>query len=145
VFGDVLLRNESGPMVVVGDFDPETGYLNYFPMRTVVVIDAGNPPDSDALETVHIEVQAESATVPEGHYLVLGIENPTVDAATVYTGLQVDDSNLPSCVTSPQTDPGYPVPEVAAGALFGIGIAVIGTFFIVRRKQALAQSAVKEK
>jgi hypothetical protein len=76
--------------------------------------------------------------VPKGTYLAVRIWNNNGVEHTVYTGDHGNDKYF-SCVTSPQTDPGYPTPEMATGLLLGAGVLSLGGFMILRRKQ----SAVK--
>jgi hypothetical protein len=73
--------------------------------------------------------------VPKGTYLAVRITNNNGVDHTVYTGDHSNDKYF-SCVTSPQTDPGYPVPELAAGLLLGVGVLSLGGFMILRRKQS---------
>jgi hypothetical protein len=81
---------------------------------------------------VEAEGMTGSETVPTGDYL----------AVTVYNndsvGHLVDFTDGSSYLISPDTDPGYPLPEIAAGILMGGGIIGLVGFSLVRRKKATA-------
>jgi alkaline phosphatase len=81
-----------------------------------------------------LDKQIGTATVPEGSYLAVQITNNDDVIHTVYT----DEVQKASCVTSPQTDPGYPLPELAAGILAGLGLAGLAVFIVIKRKKISA-------
>jgi LPXTG-motif cell wall-anchored protein len=64
-----------------------------------------------------------------GDYLALRVFNSS--SSTPYT--VVTDGN--SWLSSPATDPGYPLPEMSALILLGIGLAGLGGYILVRRKK----------
>jgi len=68
-------------------------------------------------------------TVSAGDYLALRVFNSS--SSTPYT--VVTDGN--SWLSSPATDPGYPLPEMSALILLGIGLAGLGGYILVRRKK----------
>jgi hypothetical protein len=82
-----------------------------------------------------LDKQSGSATVPAGSYLAVQITNNDGDDHTVYTA----ESEKTSGITSPLTDPGYPVPETAAIVLVGAGLAGLAVFAGIKRKQNKAK------
>ncbi|HSW56945.1 MAG TPA: hypothetical protein VLH15_00925 [Dehalococcoidales bacterium] len=66
-------------------------------------------------------------TVPQGNYLALKIF--TADGSRIIT-----EGN--SYLKSPSSDPGYPLPELAAGILLGLGLAGLGAYLALRRRSA---------
>ena len=81
-----------------------------------------------------VEVQLNSVTVPTGKYLAIKVGNSSGQQQTVVT-------TGASHVTSPTTDPGYPLPELAAGILLGAGLVGLGGFMVVRKKAARSLAA----
>jgi hypothetical protein len=76
--------------------------------------------------------------VPSQAYLAIKVTNNDRISHDIYCGW---DSKTKagvyySCLTTPQSDPGFPVPEVAAGLLLGAGLAAVGGFVLIRRKQS---------
>jgi hypothetical protein len=104
--------------------------------------------------TNHYEMQfqavpAAGQTIPVNTYLALTITNKvgpnvfTTAAHPIYTGKWLPDttgSQYFSCLVSPQSDPGYPLPELGAGILLGAGVLGLGGFMIARRRK-LAHTA----
>jgi hypothetical protein len=74
---------------------------------------------------LEIRVQSENAVVPNSNYLALKIFGPA--GKTIYT----DGS---SYLTSPSTDPGYPVPELPAFALLGTGLLLLGGYVALKKR-----------
>lgn len=70
-------------------------------------------------------------TVGQGDYLAIQV--------TDYTGylnitvITQDGDNSPSYITSPSTDPGYPVPELPTVLLTGIGLLALAGFVLYSR------------
>jgi hypothetical protein len=79
--------------------------------------------------------ECQQFMVPKDTYLAVRIWNNNGEMHTIYTGDHGNDKYF-SCVTSPQTDPGYPTPEMATGLLLGAGVLSLGGFMILRRKQS---------
>jgi hypothetical protein len=75
--------------------------------------------------------QSGEETVDMGNYLAVQICNTDSIMHTVYTG----EGTYSSCITSPQNDPGYPLPELAAGILAGLGLAGLAVYIIIKRKR----------
>jgi len=73
-----------------------------------------------------VEVQTGSGTIYSGDYLGLKVRSTASESNTVVT-------NGDSYMLSPCTDPGYPLPEIAAGILLGLGLAGLGGYLGVRR------------
>jgi hypothetical protein len=80
---------------------------------------------------LRIEVQAGSETILKGNWLAIQVTNEDTIDHTVYTGEFKDAS----CVRSPQTDPGYPLPEMSAIILLGLGLTTLAVFAIIKRKK----------
>jgi hypothetical protein len=67
------------------------------------------------------------ATVPQYHYLALQVTNS--DSGSVIT----DGS---SYLASPSSTPSYPVPEMTAIVLLGLGLAGLGVFVVIQRRNS---------
>ena len=78
---------------------------------------------------------AASFTVTSGNYLALRITNNSGSDYNVYTGVTW------SYTTSPATNPGYPVPELATIFLFGSGLTCLGGYFLIKRRAKSYQRA----
>jgi hypothetical protein len=89
-----------------------------------------------AILEIQIQIKSEDAVVPQDSYLALMITNSSGMLQTVTTG----GANS-SYVSSPDSTPTFPVPEMSAGLLFGVGLAGVGTFIFIRRKQGRGSSA----
>ena len=72
-------------------------------------------------------LETDAGTVFQDDYLALMIENNDSGSHTVYTDGR-------SSLKSPDTDPGYPVPELAAGILLAVGLAGLGGYLGLRRR-----------
>ena len=76
-----------------------------------------------------------SFSVPEGYHLALRVSNSYnegLDDLPLKTGSDF------SYLTSPSTDPGFPVPELPVILLIGGGIVIIAGYFWFRRRKAVA-------
>jgi hypothetical protein len=84
---------------------------------------------------LQIRTNTDAVKIYSGDYLALLVGNKSAtDAYYIYTA-QGGES---SCLRSPQTDPGYPVPEMAAGLLMGAGVVGISGFILLRRRSSAA-------
>ena len=112
--------------VQVGGYDLNT---DFYPFSTTVL----SPPSysgggSDGIITVILQMEA-SGTVFEGDYLALRVMNHDVFHNKVWTrGV--------SRLESPSSDPGFPMPELAAGILLFAGLIGLGSYVVVRRRKA---------
>jgi len=78
--------------------------------------------------------QNSDETVHLNKYLALKITNNDTKTHIIYTG----EGNEATCLTSPQNDPGYPLPEIAAGILLGGGLIGLVSFIVIRKKKSAA-------
>ena len=80
---------------------------------------------------IKVEGQLDSETVDKGNYLALQICNTsTTENYTIYT-------NGNSQLSSPEADPGYPLPEIAGGVLLGLGLlGLVGYVGLKRRAKS---------
>ncbi len=76
--------------------------------------------------------QTGAVTIENGKWLAVKIINNDNKNHVVHTGMGVKGSN----VSSPQTDPGYPLPELATAILLGAGVLGLGGFILMRRRKA---------
>jgi hypothetical protein len=106
----------------------------YVPFATLVKVETVW--DEDGIIYIYkLEKQIGAQTVPEGNFLAVQITNNDSVDHTVYTG----EYEKASCITSPQTDPGYPLPEMAAGIMAGLGLTGLTAFILIYRKKAGAE------
>jgi len=78
-----------------------------------------------------LEISASAFTVLENKYLALRISNSSASADLI---VKTGQSN--SYLTSPASDPGYPVPELPTIILLGAGLACLGGYvYFMRRKR----------
>jgi alkaline phosphatase len=82
-----------------------------------------------------LDKQTGSATVPAGSYLAVQITNNDDMEHKIYTA----EGDKASSLTSPNSDPGYPLPEIATVALLGLGLSGLVVFAIVKRKKISAK------
>jgi hypothetical protein len=80
-----------------------------------------------------LKVQIEGnggATVPKGNYLALRIAKQW--DFDKFINVVTDGKSL---LVSPETDPGYPLPEIASVLLFGFGLAGLTGFVLIRLRR----------
>ncbi len=96
---------------------------------------SGDNEYADVSSSSDFEVSASQFTVPETNWLASKIEDYDAVADSDSVIVSVGSNN--SYVTSPSSDPGYPVHELPAIILLGAGLAGLGGYvaFIRRRKR----------
>jgi len=86
---------------------------------------------TDAQGTIDtFEVTTPSDFVPQGNTMVLELTNTGLDQQIK----QTDGTYL----LSPESDPGYPLPEIAAGVLLGGGLIGLVGYGLIQKKKAAA-------
>ena len=85
---------------------------------------AGN--DADFTITI-----ADSFTVLADEWLAFRVTNWDLE---YFDDFYIVTAGGPSYVSSPPTDPGYPVPELPTIILFSIGLLVLAGYVVLRRK-----------
>ena len=75
-------------------------------------------------------ISANPFTVPKGDYLALRIANPEAGAADLVIKTGEDNSYL----TSPKTDPGYPIPELSTFILFSVGLLALAGYIWLKKR-----------
>jgi hypothetical protein len=107
--------------VKIGYSDPD--YCQFYPWASqnldVVMYDGGK-----------IEAMVSTSScemVPLGHHLAMRVYNSGVADQIIVT----DGS---STMSSPESDPGYPLPEIGAGILMALGLGGLGFYAYMRRK-----------
>jgi hypothetical protein len=91
---------------------------------------------TSTLQEIDLALTAGSFSVPEGGRFAVALcwpSNATGDLE-IYCNPPVQ---LASSVTSPSSDPGYPVPELPIVLLLGLGLLVLIGFFVLRGKRRL--------
>jgi hypothetical protein len=120
----------SGLGVSIGEWD---GTL-YTPFSSTYKLGSVSWTAGTGKYILEVTGQGSDETVYLTKYLALKITNNDVKSHTIYTG----EENLATCLTSPQNDPGYPLPEIAAGILLGGGLVGLVAFMAIRKKKAAA-------
>ncbi len=109
--------------VTVGGWDTASGWYDISTTtESTVVWDSGQ-------NILKVELQTGSATIYKDDYLALKIENNDSASHTVYT-----DGG--SSVRSPDTDPGYPIPELPVAILLGLGLVGLAGYLGIREYRA---------
>jgi hypothetical protein len=92
----------------IGGWNVDTGWYEIVTVTTSTTYwDSGR-------NVLIVELQTEPATIYEGNYLALSVLNMDSIAHTVITDGR-------SSLRSPDTDPGYPLPEIATAVMLGLG------------------------
>ncbi len=73
-----------------------------------------------------LDISAEEFTVPNGNNLSLNVTNPSAGSADLV--IKTGAGN--SFITSPETDPGYPVPELSTTILFSVGLLALAAYIL---------------
>ena len=129
-----------------GNFRTEIGYWGLNPaypsgpqyIFTVLAMDSSGVWADGYYECEFKGVPDAGQTIPVGTYLAVVVYNNGGVGHPIYTGYQINPpkgSYYYSCITSPQSDPGYPLPELATGILLGAGILGLGGFMIIRHRK----------
>ena len=85
-----------------------------------------------SITTFSLDIPATAFDISKDDYLALNITNPSDGSAALV--VKTGDGN--SYVISPETDPGYPVPELPTLILFSTGlIALAGYVLLTRRRK----------
>nr|QNO53220.1 hypothetical protein HNLOENAD_00020 [Methanosarcinales archaeon ANME-1 ERB6] len=106
--------------IQVGRWDTSTGW-NAIPTTTAATVTWTG-------HILKVELQTGSATIEGGDYLALKIENDDTAEHTV-------DTDGSSSLRSPDTDPGYPVPELPTIVLTSVGLLALAGYVEWRRKK----------
>jgi hypothetical protein len=85
--------------------------------------------NSESAFSMSLTTYCQSFTVRYGYYIGIRITNQDVIDHSCF----VDGG---SYIRAPQGEPSNPVPEVPAGMLFGIGLAGLSGFILIKKKQA---------
>ncbi len=138
-FADIATDGEWGVLgtdciVKIGRWNPNTTLFQEFSLTQPY---EGQWSLDGTTHILKVDVQMASEVVNSGDYLALKITNQSGASRLVLTG----QGSQASCLKSPQTDPGYPLPEVAAGILLGAGLAGLAGFMLVKRKKAARNEA----
>jgi hypothetical protein len=115
-------------LVTVGGWDTDTGWYE-IPTISVATItwDSG-------FNILTVLLQTDSGTVYIDDYLALSITNQDSCSHVVHTDGR-------SSLRSPDTDPGYPVPELATGILLGLGLFGLIGYLKLRKRNGIAINA----
>ena len=105
--------------VNVGGWDTTTGWYEISTTTSATVVWKEH--------ILKVELQKAPATIYEGDYLALKIRNEDGSMHDVYT-----DGH--SSLRSPDTDPGYPVPELPTLVLTTAGLLALAGYQRIRRK-----------
>lgn len=76
-----------------------------------------------------LNISADKFTVPKDNHLALNVTNPPAGSADLV--IMTGGGN--SFITSPETDPGYPVPELNSIILFSVGLLALAVYILRTR------------
>lgn len=77
-------------------------------------------------------------SISTGRYLAIRVTNRYEDGpggTAIDIQTQGDPTNSPSYISSPDTDPGYPVPELSTIVLMSVGMLMLGGFVVYSRRR----------
>lgn len=77
----------------------------------------------DGSAKAFLDIPAAEFTVSKGNNLSLQVSNPSTD-------LVIKTGAGNSFITSPETDPGYPVPELSTTILFSVGLLALAAYIL---------------
>jgi hypothetical protein len=124
----------------IPNFDAQIGYWNGTVFTALPIGDNSPVYSMGYYEKQFRSVPPTGQTIPVNTYLAVVLTNHSNLNHPIYTGKWIPDtapnSQYFSCLLSPQSDPGYPLPELAAGILLGAGVLGLGGFMLIRRKKA---------
>ena len=132
-----------GQTASVDNFRTEIGYWDASGF-TVLAMDSSGVWTDGYYECEFKGVPDAGQTIPVGTYLAVVVYNDSGVGHPIYTGYQIDPptgSYYYSCLASPQSDPGYPLPELATGILLGAGILGLGGFMVIRHRRSASVKA----
>ena len=89
----------------------------------------GNIPKGTNGETVDFTISANQFTVHQGNWLAFRLMN------THDQGSELGFKPCESSVSSPPSDPGYPVPELSTLILLSVGLLTLAGYVRLRRKK----------
>jgi hypothetical protein len=115
-------------LVQIGDYEADGDHFNAFNSSPA----AGSY--SDGIITVTVTTDG---VVRQNHYLALSIVNASGLSQTIITE---GDSYL----APPEGSPDYPLPEMAAGLLLGLGLAGITGFVVIRRGRGFSNNKSRD-
>jgi hypothetical protein len=120
-------KNATGCKILIGEWDNTLGFVAFSSVFDVKSITWSTSVGKYIFE---LKGQSDDETVYTGKNLAIEITNDDAISHTIYTG----EGNKASCLTSPQNDPGYPLPEIAAGILLGGGLIGLVGYVALRKK-----------
>jgi hypothetical protein len=123
------LNNPSNRTITVGEWDVSNA--QFVPFSTTPSIQdyaVDNSSEPNHVDITWSELQAGSGTVHNGNYLALRLKNSDTIDHTIYT----DGGSSFKFIS----DPGYPLPEIAAIVLMGAGVVVLLGYIGLKRLKA---------
>jgi hypothetical protein len=125
----------SAPVILQTDMEIRIGYTDgstFTPFTDgAKIVSSAEKEDPTYLIIHNIFVGMTSERVPPGCYLAFYVKNNSSKIYNIYTG----ENKYASCLSSPQSDPGYPLPEPASVFLLGASLTCLGGFVLLRRKK----------